>query len=82
VYVTLDMDGFDPSEAPGVGTPEPGGFGWFDFQDIVQALEGRRIVGFDVVELMPLPGNIVTDFLAAKSAYVLASALLRDGAKS
>lgn len=82
VYVTLDMDGFDPSEAPGVGTPEPGGFGWFDFLDIVEALRGRTIVGFDVVELMPLPGTIVTDFLAAKSAYVLASALLRsDGSK-
>jgi agmatinase len=79
VYVTLDLDGFDPSEAPGVGTPEPGGFGWFDFLDILDALEGRRIVGFDVVELLPLPGNVVTDFLAAKSVYKLAGALLRTG---
>src|SRR5512140_1203962 len=78
VYVTLDMDGFDPSEAPGVGTPEPGGFGWFDFLDILDALEGRRVVGFDVVELMPLPGNAVTDFLAAKSVYKLAATLLAD----
>lgn len=79
VYVTLDLDGFDPSEAPGVGTPEPGGFGWFDFLDILDALEGRRIVGFDVVELLPLPGNVITDFLAAKSVYKLAGALLRHG---
>jgi agmatinase len=79
VYVTLDLDGFDPSEAPGVGTPEPGGFGWFDFLDILDALEGRRIVGFDVVELLPLPGNVVTDFLAAKAVYKLAGALLRAG---
>ncbi len=78
VYVTLDLDGFDPSEAPGVGTPEPGGLGWFDFLDIMDALESRRIVGFDVVELMPLPGQIVTDFLAARAAYKLASAVLRS----
>jgi agmatinase len=82
VYVTLDLDGFDPSEAPGVGTPEPGGFGWFDFLDILDALLDRRVVGFDVVELMPLPGNIVTDFLAAKAVYKLAGAVLRTGDKS
>jgi agmatinase len=81
VYVTLDLDGFDPSEAPGVGTPEPGGFGWFDFLDIIDALKGRRIVGFDVVELMPLPGNVVTDFLAAKATYRLARAVLETGGR-
>jgi len=77
VYVTLDLDGFDPSEAPGVGTPEPGGFGWFDFLEIIEALKGRRLVGFDVVELMPIAGQSVSEFLAAKAAYVLASTLLR-----
>jgi agmatinase len=76
VYVTLDMDGFDPSEAPGVGTPEPGGFGWFDFLDILDALKGRSIVGFDVVELLPIPGQPATDFLAARAAYKLAGLML------
>ncbi|TPW03857.1 MAG: agmatinase, partial [bacterium] len=78
VYLTLDLDGFDPSEAPGVGTPEPGGFGWFDFLEIIEALAGRRLVGFDVVELMPIAGQSGSEFLAAKAAYVLASRLLRD----
>jgi agmatinase len=78
VYVTLDLDGFDPSEAPGVGTPEPGGFSWFDFLEVMEALGDRRVVGFDVVELMPIPGQAVSEFLAAKAAYVLASRLLRD----
>lgn len=78
VYLTLDLDGFDPSECPGVGTPEPGGFSWFDFLDILDALKGRRIVGFDVVELLPLPGQAVSDFLAAKAVYKLAGALLKD----
>jgi agmatinase len=77
VYVTLDLDGFDPSEAPGVGTPEPGGFSWFDFLEVMEGLGDRRVVGFDVVELMPVPGQAVSEFLAAKAAYVLASALLR-----
>ena len=77
VYLTLDLDGFDPSEAPGVGTPEPGGFSWFDFLEIVEALKGRRLVGFDVVELMPIAGQSVTEFLAAKAAYVLAGTVLR-----
>lgn len=79
VYVTLDLDGFDPSEVPGVGTPEPGGFGWFDFLDILEALEGRRIVGFDVVELLPLPGQAASDFLAAKAVYKLFAAALAGG---
>ena len=76
VYLTLDLDGFDPSECPGVGTPEPGGFSWFDFLDILDALKGRRIVGFDVVELLPLPGQAASDFLAAKAVYKLAGAVL------
>lgn len=79
VYVTLDLDGFDPSEVPGVGTPEPGGFGWFDFLDILAALKGRRVVGFDVVELLPLPGQAASDFLAAKAVYKLAAAALTGG---
>jgi agmatinase len=77
VYVTLDLDGFDPSEVPGVGTPEPGGFGWFDFEDILDALKGRQVVGFDVVELMPLPGQVASDFLAARAVYALIGALFR-----
>lgn len=79
VYVTLDLDGFDPAEVPGVGTPEPGGFGWFDFLDILSALSGRRIVGFDVVELLPIPGQAASDFLAAKAVYKLVAATLEGG---
>lgn len=81
VYVTLDLDGFDPSEVPGVGTPEPGGFGWLDFLDVLEALEGRQVVGFDVVELLPLPGQVASDFLAARATYQLAGCVLRAGAR-
>ncbi|HSF30057.1 MAG TPA: agmatinase [Candidatus Tectomicrobia bacterium] len=70
VYITLCLDGLDPSIMPAVGTPEPGGLGWYDVLRIVRRVaETRHIVGFDVVELFPIPGNIAPDFLAAKLVY-------------
>jgi len=70
VYVTIDLDGFDPSECPGVGTPEPGGLKWAQALKLLKAVAGKkRIVGFDVVELMPIPGTVQSEFFAAKLAY-------------
>jgi agmatinase len=70
VYITICLDGFDPSIMPAVGTPEPGGLGWYDVLRIIRRVsETRHIVGFDVVELFPIPGNIAPDFLAAKLVY-------------
>jgi agmatinase len=70
VYITICLDGFDPSIMPSVGTPEPGGLGWYDVLRIVRRVaETRHIVGFDVVELFPTPGNVAPDFLAAKLVY-------------
>jgi agmatinase len=70
VYITICLDGFDPSIMPAVGTPEPGGLGWYDVLGIVRRVaETRHIVGFDVVELFPIPGNFAPDFLAAKLVY-------------
>jgi agmatinase len=70
VYITICLDGFDPSVMPSVGTPEPGGLGWYDVLRVVRRVaETRHIVGFDVVELFPIPGNIAPDFLAAKLVY-------------
>ncbi len=72
VYVTIDLDGFDPSIVPGVGTPEPGGLGWYETLGLFRNLcAARRIVGFDVVELMPLPPSLVSDFTAARLIYKL-----------
>ena len=73
VYVTLDVDVFDPSVMPSTGTPEPGGLAWDELDDILAAVAARhRIVGADVVELMPIPGMIAPDYLAARLAYRLA----------
>ena len=72
VYVTIDIDGFDPSLVPGTGTPEPGGLGWYDVVDLLAAVtERRRVVGFDVVELSPLLESHVSPVVAAKITYKL-----------
>lgn len=72
VYVTIDIDGFDPAYAPGTGTPEPGGLDWFQVTDLLKAVAVyRRIVAADVVEVLPLPGSAQTEFLAAKLIYKL-----------
>jgi agmatinase len=72
VYLTLDLDALDPSIVPGTGTPEPGGLGWYETVDLLAAVSRRsRIVGFDVVELAPLPGMVASDFLAARLTYRL-----------
>ena len=72
VYVTIDLDVFDPSLMPAVGTPEPGGIGWYETLDLLMEVsKDRRIVGFDVVELCPIKDQIASDFLAAKLIYRL-----------
>lgn len=72
VYVTIDIDGFDPAYAPGTGTPEPGGMTWMQVTALLRAVTQRHeVVGADVVEVMPLPGSAQTEFLAAKLIYKL-----------
>lgn len=72
VYITFDLDFFDPSIMPATGTPEPGGYTWYDALTILRKVcAERNIVGADIVELAPVPGMHASDFLAAKLAYKL-----------
>ncbi len=72
VYVTIDLDGFDPALVPATGTPEPGGLNWYQVIGLLRLVAQRRtIVGFDVVELLPQPGHHASDFLAARLVYKL-----------
>ena len=72
VYITIDMDGLDPSIMPAVGTPEPGGLLWEELQHLLTRIaERHRIIGCDLVELCPIPGMIAPDYLASKLAYRL-----------
>ena len=67
IYLTVDLDWFDPAVLPGTGTPEPGGFLWRDFAAVVDVLLRHRLVAADVVELAPqLDSSGVSSVLAAK----------------
>ncbi|MBI2459400.1 MAG: agmatinase [Parcubacteria group bacterium] len=74
VYLTIDLDVFDPGILPATGTPEPGGLGWYEILDFLKkVIKNRELVGFDVVELCPNKYNKSSDFLAAKLIYKLLS---------
>jgi agmatinase len=70
VYITVDLDVFDPAVMPSVGTPEPGGLDWDTVTELLRKVARRtHVVGFDLVELAPIPGNRAPDVLAAKLLY-------------
>jgi agmatinase len=74
VYITIDLDVFDPSLIPSTGTPEPGGLEYFEIMHFLKdVINERNVVGFDVVELCPSPLNKAPDFVAAKIIYQLLS---------
>ncbi len=81
VYVSFDVDGLDAAIMPATGTPVPGGLGYYQALGIVaSALEGRRCVGLDVVELAPIDGAEVWDFTAAQLSYALMGLVLQSEA--
>jgi len=73
VYISIDLDVFDPGIMPAVGTPEPGGLDWFEVIDILRDVMRAdcNIVGIDIMELSPIPGIVAPEFLAAKLCYRL-----------
>ncbi|MEM4360900.1 MAG: agmatinase [Candidatus Anstonellaceae archaeon] len=72
VYITIDIDGFDPSIMPATGTPEPGGLEWGPtLKFLKKVFLQKEVVGFDIVELSPLEGENITEFNCAKLAYKL-----------
>jgi agmatinase len=74
VYITVDLDVFDPSIMPSTGTPEPGGPHYYELMHFLREVaKSRNVVGFDVVELCPSSTNKSPDFIAAKVIYQLLS---------
>ncbi|MDY6326574.1 MAG: agmatinase [Bacteroidales bacterium] len=70
VYITVDLDGFDPSLLPATGTPQPGGLQWYPTLEFLGKVFSRRnVVAFDIVELCPQPGDKVSDVMAASLLY-------------
>ena len=82
VYITFDLDAFDPSIIPSTGTPEPGGLLWYETIEFLrQVFEEKNVVGFDIVELCPNTKEKSSDFLAAKLYYkMLTYKFLSDNA--
>lgn len=74
VFITFDLDAFDPSICPSTGTPEPGGLLWYETLEFLKRVfEETNVVGFDIVELCPNPNDTSSDFLAAKLYYKMLS---------
>jgi agmatinase len=74
VYITIDVDGFDPAIMPATGTPEPGGLSWYEGLSLLRrVIERRKVVACDIVELSPMPGNVAPNFFCAKLIYKILS---------
>lgn len=74
VFITIDLDAFDPSILPSTGTPEPGGLLWYETLDFLKRIfQEKNVVGFDIVELCPNENEKASDFLAAKLYYKMLS---------
>jgi agmatinase len=77
VYLTFDCDGLDASLIPALGTPEPGGLGWYDTLNLIAAVaEGPGIIGMDVSELAPIPGFVAPQFSMARLMYRMLGRIL------
>jgi len=79
IYLTIDLDGFDPAVVPGVGNPEPGGLSWEVADHILEQISSRsRIRAFDIVELRPLPEEARSEITAARLLYRILGYVARD----
>ncbi|WP_017317548.1 agmatinase [Mastigocladopsis repens] len=72
VFLTIDLDGIEPTLIPGVGTPEPGGLSWYSLTTFLwQVFQNHQVIGCDVMELAPIVDSVVSQFTAAKLVYKL-----------
>lgn len=79
VFISFDLDAFDPAVIPATGTPVPGGLGWREALKLIDDVaDSRKIVGFDVVELAPMKGLHHPDYAAALLVYALMAATARS----
>ena len=79
IYITFDVDALDPSIMPATGTPEPGGLMWYPAINLLKKMiQGRNVMGFDVVELAPIDGFHAPDFAVARLVYNLMGIIARS----
>ena len=72
VFITIDLDGIEPTLIPGVGTPQPGGIAWYDLLEFLRRVfVNHTVIGCDIMELAPIVDSVVSEFTAATLAYKL-----------
>jgi len=80
VYLSVDLSGLDRSVVPSVGSPEPGGLGWWELLRLLKKVTARRrVAAFDVVDLIPIEGDMNGDFAAARLAHKIMAYLVASG---
>ena len=78
IYITFDIDALDASLMPATGTPDPGGLTWYEALRLLElTVQGRRVIGLDLVEVAPMPGYHAAEFTAAKLLYYLMGIIQR-----
>ena len=82
VYITFDLDAFDSSLMPAVGTPQPGGLDWYQATGLLDyVIKRHEIIGMDIVELAPISGQVASEFLAAKLAWKMVEGVYEKSSK-
>ena len=82
LYITVDVDGFDPAYMPGTGTPVPGGLSWYYGVDLIeQAITKHELIGADIVEVSPIRDSVLTEYGAAQLAYIIIAHKFRNKLK-
>lgn len=82
IYITIDVDGFDPSVMPGTGTPVPGGLRWnYGMKLLEQLIEKYNLVGADIVEVSPQKETVITEYTSAQLAYSMITAKFKNKLK-
>ena len=83
IYITFDIDALDASLMPATGTPDPGGLTWYEALRLLElTVQGRRVIGLDLVEVAPMPGYHAAEFTAAKLLYYLMGIIQRCAGKA
>ena len=82
VYITIDVDGFDPAHMPGTGTPVQGGLEWwYGMELITKIIDNHELVGADIVEVSPMRDSVLTEYGAAQLAYTMLAHKFKDKLK-
>ena len=72
VYISIDVDGFDPAHMPGTGTPLAGGLEWWYGVELIERIvDSYELIGADIVEVSPVPDSVLTEYGAAQLCYTM-----------